>query len=108
MFKNPGDYYINANGEIRNYYPDFLVKTSPKSVFVIETKGLEDPDDPLKVKRLKQWCEDVNKTHSDITYDFVYVDQETFDPLVDRDQIKGGKNPLPSFEKLCQIFTQYK
>jgi len=100
--------YINANGEIRNYYPDFLVKTSPKSVFVIETKGLEDLDDPLKVKRLKQWCEDVNKTHSDITYDFVYVDQETFDPLVDRDQIKGGKNPLPSFEKLCQIFTQYK
>jgi len=100
--------YINANGEIRNYYPDFLVKTSPKSVFVIETKGLEDLDDPLKVRRLKQWCEDVNKTHSDITYDFVYVDQETFDPLSDRDQIKGGKNPLPSFEKLCQIFTQYK
>lgn len=100
--------YINANGDIRNYYPDFLVKTSPKSVFVIETKGLEDLDDPLKVKRLKQWCEDVNKTHSDITYDFVYVDQDTFDPLVDRDKIKGGKNPLPSFEKLCQIFTQYR
>ena len=48
--------YIDALGNIANYYPDFIVKLSETKVYVVETKGLEDLDDPLKVKRLKQWC----------------------------------------------------
>jgi restriction endonuclease len=53
--------YVNANGDISNYYPDFIVKISVKEVFIIETKGLEDLDVPLKMQRLKQWCDDINK-----------------------------------------------
>ena len=47
--------YIDAIGNIANYIPDFLVKVSDTKTFVVETKGLEDLDDPLKIKRLKQW-----------------------------------------------------
>ena len=46
---------------------------------IVETKGLEDMDVPLKMQRLHQWCEDVNRVQSDVQYDFVFVDQEGFE-----------------------------
>jgi type III restriction enzyme len=70
--------YVNADGNISNYYPDFLVKLSNKRICIVETKGQEDLDVPLKMQRLKQWCEDVNRVQSNVKYDFVYVDEESF------------------------------
>ena len=89
--------YVNADGDISNYYPDFLVKTSEKKVFIVETKGQEDLDVPLKMQRLKQWCEDINGIQSDVTYDFVYVDQENFEAY----------KPT-SFQQLVDGFREYK
>jgi len=40
--------YRNADGSIANYYPDFLVKRTDSEIWVIETKGREDLDDPPK------------------------------------------------------------
>lgn len=71
--------YINADGDISNYYPDFLVKVSAKRIYIVETKGQADLDVPLKLARLKQWCQDINKAQSDVVYDFVYVDQTGFE-----------------------------
>jgi type III restriction enzyme len=98
--------YIDAVGNIANYYPDFIVKLSETTVYVVETKGLEDLDDPLKVKRLKQWCADVNASHSTVEFDFVYVDQEQFDRLTG--QVPGSQNELATFMDLVSSFTQYK
>jgi type III restriction enzyme len=67
--------YVNADGDISNYYPDFMVKLSQKALCIVETKGLEDLDVPLKMARLKQWCEDINRVQSAVTYSFVFVDQ---------------------------------
>ena len=98
--------YIDATGNIANYYPDFVVKLSEAQVFVIETKGLEDLDDPLKIKRLRQWCDDVNSTHSNVKFDFVYVDQDTFDQFTeDGGKLKGQLN---TFADLVKFFTAYK
>ncbi len=71
--------YVNADGDISNYYPDFMVKLSPKALCIVETKGLEDLDVPLKMARLKQWCEDINRVHSAVEYSFVFVDQASFE-----------------------------
>ena len=89
--------YINADGDISNYYPDFLVKLTDGCVIVVETKGREDLDVPLKMQRLSQWCEDVNRTMTDIDYDFVYVDQESFDVYTPQ-----------TFQQLLDGFTEYK
>jgi len=70
--------YVNADGNISNYYPDFIVKQSSNSVVIVETKGLEDLDVPLKMKRLCEWCVDINNAQSDIKYDYVFVDEESF------------------------------
>ncbi|MCD6307587.1 MAG: type III restriction endonuclease subunit R, partial [Candidatus Latescibacteria bacterium] len=89
--------YVNADGDIRDYYPDFLVKVSEKRIFVVETKGIEDLDVPLKLQRLRQWCEDINRVQTDVGYDFVYVDQESFE-----------KYKPASFEQLVEGFMEYK
>jgi len=89
--------YVNAKGDISNYYPDFIVKKSAKEVFIVETKGLEDLDVPLKIERLKQWCEDINSAQSDVKYDYVFVDEESFE-----------KFKPESFEELVVNFTKYK
>jgi type III restriction enzyme len=89
--------YVNADGDISNYYPDFLVKLSAKRIFVVETKGQEDLDVPLKMERLRQWCEDINRVQSDVTYDFVYVDEESFE-----------KYKPASFRQLVDGFREYK
>ena len=70
--------YVNADGDISNYYPDFMVKLSDKRIVIVETKGLEDLDVPLKMARLRQWCEDINRVQTEVEYDFVYVDEEGF------------------------------
>ena len=89
--------YVNAEGDISNYYPDFLVKLSDKRIFVVETKGQEDQDVPLKIQRLRQWRDDVNRVQSDVKYDFVYVDQESFE-----------KYRPDSFRSLAAGFREYK
>lgn len=71
--------YVNADGDIRHYYSDFLVKISNKEIYVIETKGREDLDDPLKIERLKQWCDDVNAQQNKTKFSWLYVKQEEWD-----------------------------
>jgi type III restriction enzyme len=89
--------YVKADGDISNYYPDFLVKLTDGRIFIVETKGLEDLDVPLKMQRLRQWCEDINRVQADVKYDFVYVDQESF------------KRYKPtSFRQLIDGFKEYK
>ena len=89
--------YVKADGDISNYYPDFLVKLSKKRIFVVETKGREDLDVPLKMHRLRQWRQDVNRVQADVVYDFVYVDEESFE------QYKPA-----SFRQLVDGFREYK
>lgn len=71
--------YVNADGDISNYYPDFLVRTIEDRIYVVETKGLADLDVPLKLKRLRQWCEDVNAAQNNDKFGWVYVKQDDFE-----------------------------
>ena len=89
--------YVNVDGNISNYYPDFLVKLADARTVIVETKGLEDMDVSLKMQRLHQWCEDVNRVQSDVKYDFVFVDQEGFE-----------KYKPKSFRQLTDSFKEYK
>ncbi len=89
--------YVNADGNISNYYPDFLVKLPDGRVVVVETKGQQDLDVPPKMERLRQWCEDINRIQAKVTYDFVFVDEESFDRYEPK-----------TFKELLDGFTEYK
>lgn len=87
--------YQAEDGNIREYFPDFFVKTFPNTFFIVETKGKEDLDDIRKIKRLATWCKDINSVQTDYTYTPVYVKQEDW----------GKKeNDLRTFADLVQIF----
>jgi len=89
--------YVNADGNISNYYPDFIVKCTSDSVVIVETKGLEDLDVPLKMKRLKEWCDDINNAQAAVQYDYVFVDQVGFE-----------KYQPKNFKALMSGFVEYK
>ncbi|MFD1144546.1 DEAD/DEAH box helicase family protein [Larkinella insperata] len=87
--------YQAQDGNIREYFPDFFVKTGANTFYILETKGREDLDDLLKIKRLLTWCKDINNVQSEYTYNSVYVKQEKWDDL---------KNNLKSFKDLVSVF----
>jgi len=89
--------YVKASGDISNYYPDFFVKLSNRHILIVETKGREDLDVPLKMARLRQWCEDINRVQGAVNYDFVYVDEESF-----------ARYKPSSFQQLLNSFREYK
>ena len=64
---------------------------------IVEVKGREDLDVPLKLARLRQWCEDMNRVQSAVRYDFVYVDEESFERY----------HPA-TFGELLEGFREYK
>lgn len=89
--------YVNADGDISNYYPDFIVKLPGKKIVIVETKGQEDLDVPRKMARLRQWCEDINRVQAETNFDYVFVDQQGFE--------KYGPT---SFKQLMSGFKEYK
>jgi len=89
--------YVNADGNISNYYPDFIVKLTNGKIIIVETKGQKDLDVAPKMARLKQWCIDINEVQSNVMYDFVFVDDVRF-----------KKYQPKSFKALMDGFKEYK
>lgn len=87
--------YQAEDGNIREYYPDFFVKTGDLSFFILETKGREDLDDLRKIQRLITWCKDINTVQSNYTYTPIYIRQEKWDNV---------KKDLKSFRDCLTIF----
>lgn len=89
--------YVKADGDISNYYPDFIVKLTDGRVIIVETKGQQDLDVSLKMARLRQWCEDINKAQTKTNFGFVFVDDAEFEKYQPR-----------IFEDLFAIFKEYR
>jgi len=94
--------YVKADGDLSTYTPDFLVRDTSGTIWIIETKGRVELDVPQKMARLKQWCEDAtaaeteeggNGTH----YNFLYVDEGSF-----------KKHKPQSLADLAASFTEFK
>jgi type III restriction enzyme len=70
--------YRDSNGNIRLYYPDFVVLTDKGEHIIIETKGREDVDVEHKDKRIILWCEDATNLMKS-KWSFIRVDQADFE-----------------------------
>lgn len=89
--------YKNSDGTIANYYPDFFVKSDAKTVYIVETKGREDFDDPLKIRRLEQWCGDANSRQKKMVYKMLYVRQEDWEKFKPK-----------NWKDIVKIFNKYE
>lgn len=71
--------YQSANGGIvRNYRPDFVVRDTHGVIWIIETKGREDLEDPRKWDRLKLWCADASVQDAPNRYRAMFVREEAW------------------------------
>ena len=71
--------YVKADGDISNYYPDCVVKLVSSEVWLVETKGREDLNDPGKWDRLQQWCADASRLDSGRQYRALFVREEDWE-----------------------------
>ncbi|MDP2841092.1 MAG: hypothetical protein Q8O17_02295, partial [Candidatus Methanoperedens sp.] len=70
--------YRDSDGNLRHYYPDFVVLDDKDKHLIIETKGREDVDVEHKDKRIGLWCEDATNL-MESKWSFIRVDQEDFE-----------------------------
>jgi len=70
--------YRDSNGNLRLYYPDFVVLTDRDEHIIVETKGREDVDVKYKDKRIRLWCEDATNLMKS-KWSFIRVDQADFE-----------------------------
>jgi len=90
--------YVKADGDLSTYTPDFIVKTTDGTAWIVETKGREELDLPQKMARLRQWCEDATAAEENgQRYDFVFVDEASW-----------KKHQPQTFASLAAGFTEYK
>jgi type III restriction enzyme len=87
--------YRAADGGIRNYYPDFVVKETENDIWVIETKGREDLEDPHKWERLCQWCVDATMKEQARRFRPLFVRQEKWEQYRPK-----------TFKALCAAFIE--
>jgi type III restriction enzyme len=94
--------YVKTDGDLANYIPDFIVRTTDARIWLIETKGREERDLGRKMARLRQWCADA--TDAEVNgqqYDFVFVDQNGFEKHFEAHSAK-------TFAALAVSFTDFK
>lgn len=92
--------YVKANGDLSTYTPDFIVRDTDGTVWIIETKGREELDLPQKMARLKQWCDDAtaaSAAESGPEYRFLYADQKSFE-----------KHAPDTLGAMANSFTEYQ
>ena len=90
--------YVKANGDLSNYTPDFIIRTTDRKIWLVETKGRAELDLPQKMARLRQWCADATAAEDDgQQYGFVFVDQNGFET-----------HKPKTFAALAASFTEYK
>jgi type III restriction enzyme len=90
--------YVKTGGDLSNYTPDFIVRTSDKRIWAVETKGRAELDLPQKMGRLKQWCAGATAAEENgQQYDFVFVDQNSFE-----------KHSPKTFAALATTFMEYR
>jgi type III restriction enzyme len=101
FFKNAGpealriDYQTHA-GRLAHYTPDFIIRRNDGSQVMLETKGREDIDVPLKARAAEAWCKAASA--SGIKWDYVYVREDIFN--------KFNDNRLEMLIHVCEPATQ--
>jgi type III restriction enzyme len=67
---------MSGSGRLAFYTPDFMVKKKDGNYLLVETKGREDIDVPLKAMAAVSWCKAASSKK--INWDYLYVSQTVF------------------------------
>jgi len=90
--------YINANGQLALYTPDFIARVSATKYFLIEGKGKADQDVPLKARAADEWCKSASKEKA--TWDYLYIPQALFQSYTGTTLAALARAATPSLQEL--------
>jgi len=106
--------YLNKDNHLKLYYPDFIVRTKDGTIWIVETKGREDPDVEFKDARAERWCEDATRltknkwSYIKIQENIFYASNETtFKGLV-RHQLEVNKRREERFNESLKDYKNKK
>ena len=66
--------YLDSEGRISHYIPDFFVRDNKGDYFLVETKGYPDPNVEYKKKAAHSWCQSASKA-SGVSWTYLFVHQ---------------------------------
>jgi type III restriction enzyme len=72
--------YLDGEANLRYYEPDFVVRDTGGTHWLLETKGRVDIDVERKATRARQWCEDVTAA-TGVQWLYATVPQRDYDQL---------------------------
>lgn len=91
--------YQNAGGFWSSYIPDFFIKLNESEFCILETKGAEYLNDPIKKNALESTITKINDFHTDKKFTSLYVLQDKYDKL---------SNKPSTFKLFYEIFKDIK
>ena len=92
--------YLARGSHLSFYTPDFFVKTNDGNYYLIETKGREDRDVPLKAKAALAWCRSASTKK--IKWEYLYVLQGVFERSTGESLSELVSLCQPSFQELLR------
>ena len=90
-----------ANGDRLAFYtPDFFVRTIEGHYYLVETKGREDRDVPLKAKAAIAWCEAASSETTQ--WHYLYIPQGVFERMAGDTIAELARACAPALQNLLQ------
>ncbi|MBF2073015.1 MAG: DEAD/DEAH box helicase family protein [Synechococcales cyanobacterium C42_A2020_086] len=90
-----------ANGDRLAFYtPDFFVRTIDGHYYLVETKGREDLDVPLKAKAAIAWCEAASSETTQ--WHYLYIPQGVFERMAGDTVAELARACAPALQNLIQ------
>jgi type III restriction enzyme len=90
-----------ANGDRLAFYtPDFFVRTIDGHYYLVETKGREDRDVPLKAKAAIAWCEAAST--ETVQWHYLYIPQGVFERMSGDTIAELARACAPALQNLLQ------
>ncbi|QKD80803.1 DEAD/DEAH box helicase family protein [Thermoleptolyngbya sichuanensis A183] len=90
-----------ANGDRLAFYtPDFFIRTLDGHYYLVETKGREDRDVPLKAKAAIAWCEAASSETTQ--WHYLYIPQDVFERMAGDTIAELARACAPALQNLLQ------
>jgi type III restriction enzyme len=90
-----------ANGDRLAFYtPDFFIRTIDGHYYLVETKGREDRDVPLKAKAAIAWCEAAST--ETVQWHYLYIPQGVFERMAGDTIAELARACAPALQNLLQ------
>jgi type III restriction enzyme len=92
--------YLSGSGRLSFYTPDFMVKKKDGNYMLIETKGREDIDVPLKAMAAISWCKAASSKK--VKWQYLYVTQAVFSGITSNRIDDLARTCAPSLEEIIR------